>query len=174
MVRRRQLLGLHRVALVAGGLTAILLLSTLFAPGLLPNLGSSPPASGTFPDSPSTGSPLSSLSSSPLAPVHDSEPGIDLPGAVDLGPAHLPHMTILVGFPLSHEGNLLEFLTLLSDLHSSSYHHYLTQAEFDERYGGAPGPYQLAVQYFGSFGVANLTTSADHLVITFRASSSQV
>ena len=45
-------------------------------------------------------------------------------------------MTILVGFPLSHEGNLLEFLTLLSDLHSSSYHHYLTQAEFDERYGG--------------------------------------
>ena len=32
----------------------------------------------------------------------------------------------------------------------------------------------MAVQYFGSFGVANLTTSADHLVITFRASSSQV
>ncbi|MGI0068436.1 MAG: protease pro-enzyme activation domain-containing protein, partial [Thermoplasmata archaeon] len=104
----------------------------------------------------------------------DSEPGIDLPGAIDLGPAIEPSLTILVAFPLSHSSELSQFLSELSSPKSPLYHQYLTQSEFDAEYGGAASPYASAVLYFQSFGVSDMTTSADRLVITFQATSVQV
>ena len=167
--------GPRGAAVVVGGLVLfLLLLSTTISPGSVASTAALPPTGGSVPSPTPNGNALGALSSAPLIAVPDSEPGIGLPGAVDHGPAQLTSMTILVAFPLSHESELLGFLSLISDSHSSLYHHYLTQAQFDAQYGGASAPYQLAVQYFDSIGVTQLTTSADRLVITFQASAAQV
>lgn len=168
----------HRAALPTRSATAVLVILVMVSVGVVsasqsvPPSGSDTSAGGAMPaTSPWS---VSSLASAPLHTVNDSEPGIDLANAVPQGPASVSGLTILVTFPLSQSQALSQFLTELSTPGSPEYHHYLTPAEFDQQYGGAPGPYDAAVAYFESLGVSDLTTAADHLTLTLQATPVQV
>ncbi len=117
---------------------------------------------------------LNALRSAPLATVQDTEPGLGLHGATDMGPTSVPSILILVSFPIQHSGELAQFLRALSDPSSPLYHHYLTAAEFNGEYGGSATVYAAATTYFQSFGVGQFQAFADRLTLTFQASPAQI
>ncbi|MGD0718381.1 MAG: protease pro-enzyme activation domain-containing protein, partial [Thermoplasmata archaeon] len=110
---------------------------------------------------------IEALQQAPLRPVLDTEPGVSLPGAIDLGPATTTSLHVLVGFAWSNASQLSSYLATLSLPTSPLYHHYLSHAQFDAEYGGSPTVYAESVAYFGSFGVSNLTTFADRGTLAF-------
>ncbi|HYA10997.1 MAG TPA: protease pro-enzyme activation domain-containing protein, partial [Thermoplasmata archaeon] len=110
-----------------------------------------------------------------------TESGYGLPQARYQGPATFaspvdPNGTvnILVSLAFSNSTELTQLLAALQNPASPQYHHYLTAAQFDERFGGAPSVYRSLVQYLASFGVTGLTTHPDRLSVTFGATSAQV
>jgi hypothetical protein len=117
---------------------------------------------------------VGSLRSAPLAVAPDTEPGFHEPGAVDLGPAPVLSLTILISFPAQHSGELASLIAGLSDPNSALYRQYLNASEFDAAYGGSSGTYASAVSYFESFGVGHLQSFADRLTLTFQVSTTQV
>ena len=117
---------------------------------------------------------VAALNAAPTAAVVDSEPGIGVAGAAYVGPAHVATVPILVGLSYSHTAELSEYLAELSDPSSASYHHYLTQAQFDAAFGGSASVYNSALAYFGSFGVTGVVTYADQASIAFDATPAQI
>ncbi len=114
-----------------------------------------------------------------LAPY--TEPGYDLTGATYLGAPDLatsvnPTGTIdlLIALQFSNNSRLNALLPELSDPSSPEYHHYLTEAQFNEAFGGVPSVYNSLVNYLQSFGVTGLTTQSDRLSLTFEATPAQV
>ncbi len=150
----------------------LLLVSGFPAPG--PGSVSWSDSGGSVPSSPTNPWSASSLGSAPLGAVRDTEPGLDLPGAVDLGPAEVPSLLIVVSFPIQHSTGLAQFLATLSEPSSPFYHRYLTSAAFDADFGGNIPAYSSAIAYFQSFGVGDLQTSADRLTLTFQASPAEI
>jgi subtilase family serine protease len=115
-----------------------------------------------------------SLRSSPLVAAPYSEPGLRVSGAINLGPATVPFLPILVSFPIQHSSELAAFLANLSNPSSPLYRHYLTATMFDTEYGGSATDYDAAVAYFQSFGVTYIEKSADRLTLTFEASPLEI
>jgi subtilase family serine protease len=79
-----------------------------------------------------------------------------------------------VTFPVQNPSQLSAFLSAVSLPSSPFYHQYLTAKDFDSRYGGNPAAYAGATDYFRSFGVDNLQTSADRLSLGFAASPAEI
>ncbi|MCI4368291.1 MAG: hypothetical protein L3K09_01830, partial [Thermoplasmata archaeon] len=113
------------------------------------------------------------LLNSPMVPVSDSEPGVGGHGGDYLGPLTLPSVPIIVTFSHSDPAALAGFLRELSNPSSPQYHHYLSAAAFDARFGGSPSVYRSAVAFFASVGVSRLTTYADRTTISFDATPSE-
>lgn len=138
-----------------------------------PLVASGPPRSSAAASSP-VAQELATFAASPLAAVRDTEPGLEVPGAVEVGPAPNTPVLILVSFPLQHTARLASFLTALTNPTSDQYHRYLTAAQFDATYGGNATNYAAAEAYFASFDVGQLRTAADNLTLTFEATADQV
>jgi hypothetical protein len=117
---------------------------------------------------------LSAVLSAPLAPVADHEPGVGLAGAVSHGPTQVRSLSVLVSFGFSNQTRLSTLLAELSNASSPVYHHYLSATEFDREFAIPASQYSVAIQYFQSFGIRNITTYADHEALTLSAPASQI
>src|SRR5271165_6568876 len=73
-------------------------------------------------------------------------------------PAGRP-LRLAIGLPLRNRPALSNFLQRLYDPASPDYHHYLTPAEFTERFGPTRQDYQAVIRFARSHG---LTVSATH------------
>ncbi len=158
-----------RGALGAAVLVAVLTVSTL---GIVPSHAGSPAAtpSGIASDAvPSSA--LAQLASAPLAVVPDNEPGVHLAGAVELGPSSVAQVPILFSFGFSNASRLATLLAGISTPGSSTYHHFLTQSQFDQQFGFSPTEYAQAVAYLRSFGV-QVTTYADRATLSIDVPAS--
>ncbi len=164
-----------RWLLLAGvaALAAVLLASSLLAE-VVPTSPSLHPGGPPTAAPAATGWSVEELRSAPLAVTPDTEPGFQVPKAVDHGAASVPSLLILVSFPTQHAAELAQFLAALSEPSSPVYHEYLSAAAFDSEYGGSPTLYASAIAYFQSFGVNALQTFADRLTLTFQASPAQI
>ncbi|MFZ1022584.1 MAG: protease pro-enzyme activation domain-containing protein, partial [Thermoplasmata archaeon] len=110
----------------------------------------------------------SALENSPLATVAYTEPGFHLAGATAIGPATSISLNILVVFGYSNESELSTLLSEVSDSHSSLYHHYLTQSQFDLKFGQTPAFYNSVAAYFTSAGATSLKTYSDRSELSFQ------
>ncbi|MFZ0892067.1 MAG: protease pro-enzyme activation domain-containing protein, partial [Thermoplasmata archaeon] len=110
----------------------------------------------------------SELQSSPLATVAYTEPGFHVSGATVIGPTTSISLNILVVFGYSNESELQTLLSEVSDSHSPFYRHYLTQAQFDLKFGQSPSFYNSASAYFSSAGATNLQSYADRSELSFQ------
>lgn len=150
----------------ACGIVGILVVSALVVPSALaksPTPGPVAPAVS-----------LSALAGAPLSTVPDDEPGIGLAGAAVTGPIHVTAVPILVSFGFTNQTALSDLLAGLSNPPSPSYRHYLTASEFDRSFALPESQYEVAVEYFESFGISSVTTYADHAALTFSATPFQV
>ncbi|GGM69823.1 hypothetical protein GCM10007108_04900 [Thermogymnomonas acidicola] len=69
--------------------------------------------------------------------------------------------------------SLESFLASISDPYSPDYGHYITLAQFIERYAPPPGKYRDIVSYFRSFGL-QATTYSSRLAIQLQGSAGQI
>jgi hypothetical protein len=165
--RVRVLLGAAVVAVVG-----VLILSAFLVRGV--PAGPVAPPSGSDTSTVASAWSVGDLQSAPLTIAPYTEPGLGLSGAINLGPATVPSLSILVSFPIQHSPELATFLAELSTPSSPLYRHYLNATEFDNAYGGSASDYNAAVAYFQSFGVAQLQKFADRLTLSFQASPAQI
>jgi subtilase family serine protease len=112
---------------------------------------------------------VSALDSAPLTPVTYNEPGFHLPGATAVGPmSGSTFLNILVTFGYSNASELQSVLSEVSNTHSPLYRHYLTQSQFDAKFGQSAAFYNSAAAYFSSAGATDLQTYSDHSEISFQ------
>ncbi|MFZ0663328.1 MAG: protease pro-enzyme activation domain-containing protein [Acidobacteriaceae bacterium] len=83
-------------------------------------------------------------------------------------------MTLNVVLPLSNQAGLDEFLSELYDPNSSSYHRYLTPAQFTARFGPSAADYNAAVSYVKADGFQVIGGSRDGMNIVIRGPVSAV
>ncbi len=104
-----------------------------------------------------------------------------VPGAVkelNLKPAGpLPGaqpMRISIGLPLRNRQELDRFLEQLYDPASPSYRHYLTPAQFTERFGPTEEDYQAVVAFARSNGLAVTSIDPGRVLVDVRASVADI
>ena len=157
-----------RPALLAAGVLALLLLSSLF--GAVPGTGAVIPHGASA--APGSGAGLAAYG--PWTSVPDTEAGAHVSGAVDQGVAPATSLLIVVTLKEAHPARLDRFLRALSTPTSPMYHHYLTAAQFNAEFGGPVSAYRGLTSFFRSYGVGRLTTYADRLTLTFDATPAQI
>lgn len=164
-----------RSARILGSAATVGILTILLMSSLAPVLpGSSVGSIRNARSDASTSNPAMVGNLGPWVPVPDSEIGAHLPGAVDLGLAGSTPLLILVTFRESNAAQLGQFLEALSRPRSPEYHHYLTAAQFDARYGGSPMAYRALINFVQGEGASRITTFADRLTLTFEATPTQI
>jgi hypothetical protein len=117
---------------------------------------------------------LGEIAEGPILLLPYSEPGFDLPGSFARGAVTGSPLSVLVTLPFSNRTSLNLTLSDLVNPSSPRYQHFLSQTQFDERFGGSPAAYAALVEYIRSFGVHRLITYADRASIWFSAPPGQV
>ncbi len=115
---------------------------------------------------------LGSIQNAPLASFPYSEPGLHVPGSSIVGPAPSSSLNVLVVFGYSNASELSLFLTAVSDPQSPHYQHYLTQGQFDQKFGQTESFYDSASAYFRASGATGLQTYADRSELSFQLTPS--
>ncbi|WP_393972110.1 protease pro-enzyme activation domain-containing protein [Oxyplasma meridianum] len=87
-----------------------------------------------------------------------------------LGPYN-GNVTVMITIRLSHENQLLSFLSNLSNPASPQYHKYLTQAEFVARYSPSIQEYDNFTTYFSRYSKITLTTFSNRMSIVVSGNS---
>ncbi len=121
-----------------------------------------------------TAADVAQVAAAPLVSIADNEPGVHLPGAVELGPSSVARVPVLLSFGFANQSRLATLLAGISTPGSPTYHQYLTQSEFDREFSIPSHEYELAVAYLRAEGIGNLTTYADRATLSFDASAAQV
>ncbi|WP_171823571.1 hypothetical protein [Thermogymnomonas acidicola] len=94
-------------------------------------------------------------------------------GSPGSGPNMTGNLTVMVMLKPSNLTSLESFLASISDPYSPDYGHYITLAQFIERYAPPPGKYRDIVSYFRSFGL-QATTYSSRLAIQLQGSAGQI
>jgi hypothetical protein len=156
---------------ILGALVAVVLM-------LVPSFGAGgPPGGRPSPESASL-APVVTLPSvarfelSPRSSVEDSPSDGLLPGSSPLSAVPSGNLSIVVTLAYSNGSRLHALLRALAL--PSGAHEYLSAAEFDREFAPSARLYREAATYFGSFGVAHLTTYADRATLTFEAAPTTV
>jgi len=75
--------------------------------------------------------------------------------------------------PRSRAG-LASYIASLSNTASPNFHHYLTTAEFAQRFGASPSSVEAVLNYFRGFGLTAGSLSKGRLVVHVRGTTSQI
>jgi len=76
---------------------------------------------------------------------------------------------LYLGLPLRNQSALNALLEDLHDPASTNFHHWLTPADFTERFGPTEADYQKVVQYAGQHGFAVTHTHANRMMVNVDA-----
>ncbi len=104
-----------------------------------------------------------------------------VPAAVVSGQArlvgHMPaaqRMSLAISLPLRNESGLDDLLGQIYDPKSTSYQHYLSTAEFTERFGPSEDDYTSLVNFAQANGLNILETSANRVVLDVEGSAADI
>jgi hypothetical protein len=75
------------------------------------------------------------------------------------------HMPLSVALPMRNQDELDKTLAAIYDPHSPQYKHYLTLAEFTQRFGPTQADYSKAVNFFQSAGLEVKALSANRYIV---------
>jgi subtilase family serine protease len=106
--------------------------------------------------------------------IPDVEPGLQVANSGSTDAPTPATIQILLTFHYSNSSELGRLLHELSDPSSSDFGAYLTQEQFDARFGGSSSGYHAAVAFLRSFGVTHVTEYADRSTLEFDANPAQV
>ena len=93
--------------------------------------------------------------------------------AVGPVPAGTP-MRLAVGLPLRNQAELEHLLNQLSDPSSPEFRHYLTPAQFAERFGPSEGDYQALAAFFLANGISVTGTHPNRAILDISGAAAQI
>jgi subtilase family serine protease len=104
-----------------------------------------------------------------------------VPEAVSTGVAplvgHLPgaqRMSLAISLPLRNQAELDDLLQQIYDPQSSSYHHYMSVAEFTARFGPAESDYAAAQGFAKANGLAVIDTAENRMVLDVEGPAANI
>ena len=109
--------------------------------------------------------------------------GLSLKGQVPPAVAHcqaigrLPSgrpMHLAIGLPLRNPGGLTNLLAQIYNPASTNYHHFLTPAQFTERFGPTPGDYQGLADFVRARGLTITATHANRMLLEVAGPADRV
>jgi hypothetical protein len=151
---------------------AVVLVVLLSAPGSI--AGNAAARAGLGAGSPAETPLAEALAAAPLAPVSEVPSDLELPGSTALAAPPTAPLALVVHLPWSNLSDLSTLLAGLAQPGGPEYHHFLTAAQFDARFGPSPATYRAVVEYFASAGVGGLTTYPDRATISFSATPAEI
>ena len=77
-------------------------------------------------------------------------------------------LNLAIALPLRNKAELTQFLHEVSDPHSPSYGHYLTPAQFTERFGPTQSDYQAIIAFAEANGLTVTTQYANRLIVDVK------
>ena len=121
---------------------------------------------------------LGSLPASAIEPGMKTLPGHVPPGVAALSPkgvlAPTNHLNLAIGLPLRDARGLSNFLAQVYDPASPHYRHYLTPAEFTERFGPTESDYAAVIQFAKTNGLTLTATHANRLLLDVNAAVADI
>ncbi len=79
--------------------------------------------------------------------------------------ARLDRMTVAIGLPLRNQDELKALLDQIVDPHSPSFRHYLTPAQFTERFGPTEADYQALTSFIEANGLSITGTHPNRMIL---------
>ena len=81
------------------------------------------------------------------------------------------NLTVMITLGLSHEGELLSFLSNLSNPSNPEYHHYMTNSQFVAKYSPSSIEYQNFTNYFSTFNGLKITKFSNRISLVVSGNS---
>ncbi len=84
------------------------------------------------------------------------------------------NLTLAIGLPLHHQGELDSLIAAIYDPNSPQYHHYLSSEEFVARFGPTQEEYDSVVQFAKASGFNVTATHEDRMLLEVTAASKDI